>query len=369
VPPPERLRSKYKASSLGTTFPELTGVTRALAVVAHPDDESFGLGGILCSLMESGVEVSLLCLTAGEASTVGASSALGERRRVELADAAAELGLTSAELLDLPDGGLQALPPRHLEDLVETRLGDADLVVVFEPGGVTGHPDHRAATAAAEAVAARHGLPSLEWGLSKVVADQLQEQFGVPFVALESTGTWPREVSVNRRRQRDAILCHRSQDPGNPVLTRRLVLEGDTELVYLRPAPFVRRMERLERRLAQLLNPARQVVDRVAALGCLIGLAAQSGWPDQDGATVVATTLAWTLLVHNASPLELEGREFRWGAEAVISGLAQAGRDANGDSSSPLLLARGSGRLLTTSSQALSQVGRGPAWIARLEVR
>jgi len=36
-----------------------------LAVVAHPDDESFGLGAVLASFAETGARVSVLCFTRG----------------------------------------------------------------------------------------------------------------------------------------------------------------------------------------------------------------------------------------------------------------------------------------------------------------
>ena len=41
---------------------------RVLAVVAHPDDESFALGALLDRFVTAGAEVSVLCLTHGEAS-------------------------------------------------------------------------------------------------------------------------------------------------------------------------------------------------------------------------------------------------------------------------------------------------------------
>jgi LmbE family N-acetylglucosaminyl deacetylase len=41
-----------------------------LAVVAHPEDESFGLGAIVDVFTRSGSGVEVLCLTHGEASTL-----------------------------------------------------------------------------------------------------------------------------------------------------------------------------------------------------------------------------------------------------------------------------------------------------------
>ncbi|HQA14240.1 MAG TPA: PIG-L family deacetylase, partial [Ornithinibacter sp.] len=39
-----------------------------LVVVAHPDDESFALGALIDRSVRLGAEVSVLCLTRGEAS-------------------------------------------------------------------------------------------------------------------------------------------------------------------------------------------------------------------------------------------------------------------------------------------------------------
>src|SRR5579863_6797097 len=137
-------------SEPATSLESLTSwATSALAVVAHPDDESFGLGAVLADLTFRGVEVRVLCFTHGEASTLGAGTNLAEMRAREMAAAGAALGVRSVTLLDHPDGRLSDVPTPTLADEVEAVLGDADLLVAFEPGGVTGHPDHRAATAAA----------------------------------------------------------------------------------------------------------------------------------------------------------------------------------------------------------------------------
>ena len=90
---------------------------RALVVVAHPDDETFGLGAVIDLLTSNGVHVDQLCFTRGEASTLGAEldSDLAERRPVELRAACTALGIDRLTVLPYPDGHLAEATP---EDLV-----------------------------------------------------------------------------------------------------------------------------------------------------------------------------------------------------------------------------------------------------------
>lgn len=204
----------------------------ALAVVAHPDDESFGLGAILGALTAAGGGVRALCLTHGEASTLGATVDLATVRRRELTAAAERLGVTDVALHDFPDGGLGDVALADLDEVVEASIRDAAALVVFEPGGVTGHPDHRAATASAHRVAGRHGLAVLEWGVAPAVAAALNAQFATTFVGLDGDGAV--DVVVDRAVQLAAIACHESQGRDNPVLARRLELAGPVERIRLR---------------------------------------------------------------------------------------------------------------------------------------
>lgn len=205
-----------------------------LAVIAHPDDESFGLGAVLAGLTAAGAQVRVLCLTHGEASTLGTAPGqeLGAVRSRELTAAAERLGVASVELHDLPDGGLASVPVATLDDVVAASAGDAVTFVVFEPGGVTGHPDHRAATAAATRVARARGAGLLEWGVAPHVADRLNAELATSFVGLDGDGAV--DVVVHRGAQAAAITCHESQARDNPVLARRLVLEGATERIRYR---------------------------------------------------------------------------------------------------------------------------------------
>jgi LmbE family N-acetylglucosaminyl deacetylase len=212
--------------------------TSALAVVAHPDDESFALGAVLSAFVRSGCQVSVLCLTRGEASTVhGISGDLRALRAMELRDAAAVLGLSAAELSDHPDGELGRVSRAALvREVRESALrAGAQGLVVFDDSGVTGHSDHIAASEAALDAATELGLPVLGWTLPLEVAEQLNAEFASTF-----TGHQPTEVDltvpVERDKQRTASLAHASQAVPTSVLWRRLELLGDVEhLRWLRP--------------------------------------------------------------------------------------------------------------------------------------
>jgi N-acetylglucosamine malate deacetylase 2 len=205
--------------------------TTVLAVVAHPDDESFGLGALLDAFTRAGAGVEVLCLTHGEASSLhGAPGDLASLRGVELAAAADVLGVTRAILKDHPDGDLGDLPVAMLaaEVVAEADSCGADGLLVFDPAGVTGHPDHMAATAAGLLAAEMLNLPVLGWTLPYTVAAQLNQELGASFIGHPDQDI-DLSVSVDRTRQRLASHAHKSQALPSSVLWRRLELLGDTE--------------------------------------------------------------------------------------------------------------------------------------------
>jgi len=209
-----------------------------LAVVAHPDDESFGLGAILNAFTGAGARVEVLCLTHGEASTLhGAPGDLASLRGAELASAAEVLGVTHTTLHDHPDGALSELCRTRLatEVVAAADSSRADGLLVFDAAGVTSHPDHVAATAAGLLAAEMLDLPVLGWTLPETVAARLNEELGASFIGHRDEEIDLR-VTVERTRQRLASRAHVSQALPSSVLWRRLELLGDTEsLRWLRP--------------------------------------------------------------------------------------------------------------------------------------
>ncbi len=132
-----------------------------LAVLAHPDDESFGMGGTLALYARQGVEVHLVCATRGEAGEVDEEylqgfASIAERRVSELNCAASLLDLAGVHFLDYRDSGMsgspdnqhpQALAAAPLHEVAEKiaawmRRLQPQVVVTFDPIGGYRHPDH-----------------------------------------------------------------------------------------------------------------------------------------------------------------------------------------------------------------------------------
>lgn len=205
----------------------LPGWETVLVVVAHPDDESFGLGAVIGEFTRAGAQVHVVGLTRGEASTLGARAGdLREIRTAEFTAATHMLGVASAVLLDFPDGALTA----HTDELTEVvaqwlaRL-EPDGLLIFHRDGVTGHPDHAAAGRAAHAAAGGAGLPVLEWTLPRAVAAALRAETGGEFTGHDADI----RLRVDRARHRRVNAEHASQLVPGGVLDRRLELLGDVE--------------------------------------------------------------------------------------------------------------------------------------------
>lgn len=149
---------------------------RLIAVLAHPDDESLGIGGTLAKYAAEGVDTFLLTATRGdggryrthrpgEAGHPGPVE-LARIRERELRCAASVLGVQDVALLDYRDQQLdRAKPQEVIAAIVEhLRRVRPDVVITFGPDGAYGHPDHVAIsqlTTAAIVAAARPSIAKL----------------------------------------------------------------------------------------------------------------------------------------------------------------------------------------------------------------
>lgn len=260
---------------------------RLLVVFAHPDDESFGIGGTLAYYAKQGAVVHLICATRGEAGTVDPEhlegfSSVADLRESELRCAASTLGLSGVHFLDYRDSGMPGSPdnqhPNALinqpVDAVANRIAEhirqhkPQVVVTHDPIGGYKHPDHihvHKATVQAFHLAGDPEFSSLlpPYQPAKLyfsvfpkgylkIAVRLMPLFGqdprhfgrnkdIDILDLVESGDFPvhtriryRGVETNRE---TASACHASQLPGGPP--RRGVFAWISRLV---PAtdPFMR---------------------------------------------------------------------------------------------------------------------------------
>jgi LmbE family N-acetylglucosaminyl deacetylase len=130
-----------------------TRLLRLMAILAHPDDESLGLGGVLARYAAEGVEITVLTATRGEGGRFRGEregphhpgpEALARIREAELRAATRVLGAGDPILLGYRDGALDRADPREAVARIAAHLRSVrpDVVLTFAPDGAYGHPDH-----------------------------------------------------------------------------------------------------------------------------------------------------------------------------------------------------------------------------------
>src|SRR5690242_3690860 len=128
----------------------MVNTLKLMAVLAHPDDECLGNGGIFAKYAAEGLETHLVTATRGERGWMGSESdnpgleALGRMRETELLAAAEVLGIRHVDFLDYVDGELDvANPPEAVAKIAgHLRRVKPQVVVTFGQYGGYGHPDH-----------------------------------------------------------------------------------------------------------------------------------------------------------------------------------------------------------------------------------
>jgi LmbE family N-acetylglucosaminyl deacetylase len=226
---------------------------KLLCVLAHPDDETLGCGGLIAWSVAHDIDVYLICATRGERGWAGRAeddpglAVLGRIREAELREAARVLGIHEVILLDYTDGDLdRAAPAEAIGQIAyHVRRLQPQVVVTFDCFGAYGHPDHIAIsqfTHAALVCAADQSyrdpgdqppyrVAKLYWQVdAQNFADQLMPIFGgtISMPVDGETRRWTPfpEWSITTRLDarahwqtvRRAVQCHRTQLPTLPDL-------------------------------------------------------------------------------------------------------------------------------------------------------
>jgi LmbE family N-acetylglucosaminyl deacetylase len=123
---------------------------RLLAVMAHPDDESLGVGGSLARYSREGVGTYLVTGTRGERGRYGDAKespgpgVVGREREAECRAAARVLGVREVSFLGYMDGDLDRADPAEAAGRIAAHIRRIrpHVVMTFGPEGAYGHPDH-----------------------------------------------------------------------------------------------------------------------------------------------------------------------------------------------------------------------------------
>lgn len=189
-----------------------------LLIFAHPDDESFALGGTIAKYSEQGVNITLVAATKGEAGKAAGickPEDLGLIREQELLRAAEVLGIAKVIFLGYRDKEVPIAPPLEIIERLIRIIRDVrpQVIITFGADGASGHRDHRAIHHFTKAAIQFAKEPiELDWGIPftlprlcyvrpgwRLSADKLQEVDYTISIAPWSERKW------------QAILEHQTQ--------------------------------------------------------------------------------------------------------------------------------------------------------------
>jgi len=117
-----------------------------VGIFAHPDDEAFGPGGTLAKLAKTN-DVYIICATGGESGENHNNRykrSISDIRKDELRRGAKILGVKRVYFLGFHDGMLSNNLYHEIAATVTKRLKllKPDILITFEPRGISGHIDH-----------------------------------------------------------------------------------------------------------------------------------------------------------------------------------------------------------------------------------
>ena len=211
---------------------------RALVVTAHPDDMEFGCAGTLAKWADQGAEVTLCIVTDGSTGTQD-RDLMGERLRAirieESAAAAAVVGISELDWLGYQDGYVEYTLDLRRDIARAFRRHRPHRFIVVDPAPTIedrfiNHPDHRAV-----------GLASLDVTLTagttpghfpELLDEGLDPWRGLREVWIAGPGSKPRVVDITDTidRKVEALMCHRSQLPGEPDEVGGWIRERSAEI-------------------------------------------------------------------------------------------------------------------------------------------
>lgn len=195
------------------SLPELS---RAVVIVAHPDDEIF-CSGLICEIARRGCFVTVLCLTRGEGGLSDGydREKLGEIRSLEMQCSCDELGVSELVFLGHIDPiakGFKVYAPdvtvEALAEQIREYVDGVDLILSHGSSGEYWHPAHLLVFNAVKQVVESLAGPSPTWMtfLARQIGHPLPDLVNWDDPAFLRVDCTPYDAARKR-----SLECHRSQ--------------------------------------------------------------------------------------------------------------------------------------------------------------
>ncbi|GAA99582.1 uncharacterized protein L969DRAFT_16885 [Mixia osmundae IAM 14324] len=178
----------YVFSRSAAFFPPLLRTSKqVLLLAAHPDDECLFFSPAITSILQRADDATGHVLIMSSGNHYG----LGAQRRIELKGSCKALGIAeqNCDVLnttDIQDDPTYWWPEERLVELIKDHVArwNIDTIVTFDSGGVSGHINHRAVSAAAVALAKQEGAPNVYTSATVNVLRKYSALLDLPLTSL-----------------------------------------------------------------------------------------------------------------------------------------------------------------------------------------
>jgi N-acetylglucosamine malate deacetylase 1 len=194
-----------------------TPTTDVLAIAAHRDDVEQTCGGTLLRMAARGLRTAILDLTQGEAGTRGTAA----ERAQEATEAARLLGVSSRQVLDLPDGAVENTFENRIK--IARVLRDLRPRVVILPYWQARHPDHAITATLGYEACFLSGLAKIDTGTPphrpfKIVYASLYADVRPTFIV---------DITPFVEQRHTALMAYKSQYTNQPAGSALFVPEEE----------------------------------------------------------------------------------------------------------------------------------------------
>lgn len=223
-------------------LPYLENHDIVMVVGPHPDDIEIGAGASVNKLIRLGKRVVFVIATDGSAGSMDAvvdEASLAKTRRAEAIQGALQLGVTTVEFLDFPDGGMYKIDDLAVKLAALIVKYDPNLIICPDPLLPSEiHPDHLKCGAAVQTAFIMAGVPNLLKREGIPFELPLHPNRTLAFYYTHRPNRCVRLEQVDREAQKRAIGAHVSQYPGYGDVTQGEMIKMLFQYITLRSKRF-----------------------------------------------------------------------------------------------------------------------------------